>query len=105
MAGQALVVERIVTAESEARPGEVERADDGARGGGEVACVGLAELLPGMAPNIWWNTLSCPPSAYTLVPRQPRHHCVRHVRCRPNCSKKAEIVQGSVSAQELFSRS
>jgi hypothetical protein len=101
MAGRALVVERVVTAEGEACRGEVERADDGAGGGGEVACVGLAELLPRHGAERLVEHPVVPALRVHLGPlRQPRHRCVRHVRRRPDCSKKAEIVQGSVSAQE-----
>lgn len=102
MAGRALVVERAVAAECEARRGEVERADDGAGRGGEVAGVGLAELLPGHGAERLVEHPVVPALRVHLGPlRQSRHRRVRHVRRRPDYAK---IVQASVSNRKALVR-
>jgi hypothetical protein len=101
LAGRALVAERAVAAEGEARRGEVERADDGPRGGGEVAGVGLAELLPGHgAERLVEHPVVAALRVHLGPLRQPRHRRVRHVRRRPDCpprgSSKSHIGSHSV---------
>lgn len=93
LAGRALVAERAVAAEGEARRGEVERADDGARGGGEVASVGLAELLPGQGAERLVEDPVVPTLRVHLSPlSQPRHRSVRHVRRRPDCPPSKQQI-------------